>query len=98
MAARGLLSIRGLIDSYHAERLPPVPFHEHPSATTMHPMVANPYGVFARRPIIVAGHPHVAIAVPAMISVHPDISALRCGPAVFLYLMGWPFMNIDLRK
>jgi hypothetical protein len=75
-----------------------MPFYQHPSAPAVHPVMRNPHSALARRPIIVARHPHIAIAVPAMIAAYPHISVLWRAPTMLINFMRWPLMYIHLRK
>lgn len=58
-------------------RLPPVPFHKHPSAAAANVAVRHPVRTRMRRPLIVARHPDVLPAIPAVIAANPDESSAR---------------------
>ena len=56
--------------------LAPVPFHHFPVVSSVHPMVGNPALTRPRRVIPMATHPDIASAIPTLITIHPDISAI----------------------
>jgi hypothetical protein len=75
-----------------------MPFHQHPSAVAVYPVMRNPHSALTRRPVIMPRHPYIAIAVPAMIPANPHISAAWRMPAMLINFVGRPLMNIHLRK
>ena len=58
-------------------KLAPVAFFENPAIVAVNPMMGNPVPTGVGWTIPAAGCPDVAIAVPAMVAVDPNISAIR---------------------
>jgi hypothetical protein len=51
-----------------------------------------------RRPVIVAGNPHIMGAVPIVIPGNPHIAPIRRGARVLDYWGGWSYANDNLRE
>jgi hypothetical protein len=61
--------------------LPPVPFHQHPSAVAVHPVVCNPNGVRMWRLNPNTATPYIAVSIPVVIARLPNPSRMRAGRA-----------------
>jgi len=54
--------------------LPPVSFHQHPTAMPVHPAMTHPHGMRVWRTLPAARSPDISIPVPAMITADPNIA------------------------
>jgi len=75
-----------------------VAFDQDPAVTTVLPTMRDPYRAFMRRVGPVAVDPDVAVAVPAVIAVDPNPSAVRRTVVGFDDGIGRRYANYDLRK
>jgi hypothetical protein len=78
--------------------LAPVTFDQHPASVAVNPAMRGPAGVGPWGNFIMAGAPHVGVAVPTMVALNPDMTGARGRSGMFHHDGGWCDADYDIRS